>query len=257
MDINMENKEEEEEHIVLSSEDDDAEDDNYQISPRTTRGPALDDDNDDMEKDDDVEDELRRQVEEEEPEERRIHSQRNVKIPFCPRPTLRRAHKPYSYNVINYKGKGTTKEVKRLRKIDPRSHHKEAPDYMLRTHFQQDFYETIILTRKKQVSEAQWVDWRHMVEQDNPIFNQVVAPCTNLHIKEIMGFKFDSNKEVIAQLFATLYVEEIRDARICIGYPRVIGMASLMMTLPTNLDSEGKTKGVQKFTLVNLLMSKK
>jgi hypothetical protein len=40
-----------------------------------------------------------------------------------------------------------------------------------------------------------------------------MAACTNLHIKEIMGFKFDWNKEVIAQFITTLYVEEIGDAR--------------------------------------------
>jgi hypothetical protein len=89
-----------------------------------------------MEEDDDVEDEMRRQVEEEEMEERGIHSQRNAKILFCPKPTLRRANKPYSYNVVNYKGKETTKEVKRLRKIDPRSHHKEVLDHRFHTHFQ-------------------------------------------------------------------------------------------------------------------------
>jgi hypothetical protein len=52
-----------------------------------------------------------------------------------------------------------------------------------------------------------------MEEQDDPIFNQVVAACTNHHIKEIMSFKFDWNNEAIAQFFATLYVEEVGDAR--------------------------------------------
>jgi hypothetical protein len=52
-----------------------------------------------------------------------------------------------------------------------------------------------------------------MEEQDDPIFNQIVATCTNLHMKEIMGFKFDWNKEAITQFFATLYVEADGNAR--------------------------------------------
>jgi hypothetical protein len=126
----------EEEHIVESSDDDDVEDENYQISPRIARGVVLDEEDDEyMDDAAEIEDEFRRQVEEEEMEERWIRSQRNAKIPFRPKPTLRRAHKPLSYNVINYKGKGTTKEVKMPRKIHPRSHHKGAPDYRFHTRF--------------------------------------------------------------------------------------------------------------------------
>jgi hypothetical protein len=45
-------------------------------------------------------------------EERGIHHQATTKILFCPKPTLRSAHEPLSYNAINYKGKGGgTKEV--------------------------------------------------------------------------------------------------------------------------------------------------
>jgi hypothetical protein len=29
------------------------------------------------------------------------------------------------------------------------------------------------------VSEAQWVDWSHMAEQQDPIFNQVIAACVS------------------------------------------------------------------------------
>jgi hypothetical protein len=51
-------------------------------------------------------------------------------------------------------GKGTTKEVKRLRKIYPISHHKVAQDYKFHTRFEHDFFESVILTRKKQLLEA-------------------------------------------------------------------------------------------------------
>jgi hypothetical protein len=210
MDIDLEI--EEEEPLVESSDDDNVEYENYRISHRAARRVVLEGDDEDMDDADDVEDELRK-VEEEEMEERGIHPQATAKIPFRPKPILRRAHKPLSYNAISYKGKGTMKEVKGIRKIDTRSQHKDAPDYRFHTRFQQNFYETVILTRKKHVSEAQWVDWSHMEQQDDPIFNQIMDSCTNLHIKELMGFKFDWNKEVIAQFFSTLYVEEVGNIR--------------------------------------------
>jgi hypothetical protein len=113
-----------------------------------------------------------------------------------------------SYNAICYRGKGTTREVKRLRKIDPRSQQKGASNYRFHTQFQQDLYETVIIVRRRIVSEAQWVDWSHMAEQQDPIFNQIIAACESLHIKRIMEFHYDWNIEVIAQFYATLFFEE-------------------------------------------------
>jgi hypothetical protein len=64
--------------------------------------------------------------------------------------------------VANYKGKGATKIVKKLQKVDPRPQQKDASYYRFHTHFQQDIYETVIIDRRRIMSEAQWVDWRHM-----------------------------------------------------------------------------------------------
>jgi hypothetical protein len=159
MDIDLEI--EEEEHIVESSDDDDVEDENYRISPRAARESVLDDDEDEnMDDVNEIEDELRRQVEEEEEEGAKgiANPQQRGRIPFYPKPTIRRPHKPLSYSAICYRGKGTTKEVKKLWKIDPRSQQKGASDYKFYTQFQQDLYETVIMVRRRIVSEAQWVD---------------------------------------------------------------------------------------------------
>jgi hypothetical protein len=158
----------EEEHIIESSVDDDVEDENYMISPRVARGAVLDDDEDENMDDADeieVEDELRRQVEEEEGAKGNANPQQRGRIPFHPKPTIRRLHKPLSYNVKCYRGKGTTKEVKRLQKIDPRPHQKGVMDYRFHTHFQQDLYETMMMVRRRIVFRAQWVDWSQMAEQ--------------------------------------------------------------------------------------------
>jgi hypothetical protein len=58
------------------------------------------------------------------------------------------------------------------------------------------------------VSEEQWVDWRHMEEQQDPIYDQVIAACEGHHLKILMSVHHDWNVEVTTQFYATLYIEE-------------------------------------------------
>jgi hypothetical protein len=69
------------------------------------------------------------------------------------------------------------------------------------------------MDRRRIVSETQWFDWRHMEEQQDPIYDQVIAACESQHLKILMSVHYDSNVEVIAQFYATLYIEEGRGAR--------------------------------------------
>jgi hypothetical protein len=197
-------------HIVTSSEDDDVEDENYRISPKVARGAVVDDD-----EDEEMDDVPIRQVEDEKEKgaEGVGNPQQRGRVPFPRKQTIRKPHKPLSYNAMCYRGKGTTKEVKRLHKIDPRPPLKRASDYMFHTHFQQDLYETVIMLRRRIVSEAQWVDWEHMAEQHDPIFNQVIAACESHHIKRLMGFHYNWNIEIVAQFYATLFIEEVENVR--------------------------------------------
>jgi hypothetical protein len=90
--------EEQEEHIVSSSEDDDVKDETYRISPRAARGAAFDDDEDEgME---DLEDE--QEEVEEQGAKGTANPQQRGRVPFPHKPTIRRPHKPLSYNVICY-----------------------------------------------------------------------------------------------------------------------------------------------------------
>jgi hypothetical protein len=77
-------------------------------------------------------------------------------------PTIRILHMSLWYVVANYKGKGATKKVKKMQKVDPRSQQNDASDYRFHTHFQKDIYETLIIDIRRIVSKAQWVDWQHM-----------------------------------------------------------------------------------------------
>jgi hypothetical protein len=110
-------------------------------------------------------------LEQEEMVEGTLNPRSRGRVPFNPSPTIRRSYKPLSYHVTSYKGKGTTKQVKRLRKIDPRSQHRNVSDYRFHTWFQQDLYETVIMERRRIMSEAQCIDWHHMEEQQDPICN--------------------------------------------------------------------------------------
>jgi hypothetical protein len=49
----------------------------------------------------------------------------------------------------------------------------------------------IVIMVRRIMSEAQWVDWSHMAEHQDPIFNQVIAAYESRHIKRIMGFYYD------------------------------------------------------------------
>jgi hypothetical protein len=57
------------------------------------------------------------------------------------------------------------------------------------------------------------VDWDHMAEKKDPIFNQVIAACESRHIKKLKGFHYNWNIEVIAQFYSTLFIEEAENVR--------------------------------------------
>jgi hypothetical protein len=121
-----------EEDPVETSDDESTDDEIYKLS---LVPPSKNSFEDDVES---IESELRRQVEEEEQEEvveGTLNPRSRGRVPFNPSPIIRRPHKPLSYHVRSYRGKGTTKQVKRLRKIDPRSQQRNTSDYRFHTQF--------------------------------------------------------------------------------------------------------------------------
>jgi hypothetical protein len=134
MHIDME-IEEVEEDPMETNDDESTDDETYKMSPVP---PSENSSENDVES---IESELRRQVEEEEQEEMvegTLNPRSRGRVPFNPSPTIRRPHKPLSYHIRSYKGKGTMKQVKRLRKIDPRSKQRNASDYRFHSQEQQD-----------------------------------------------------------------------------------------------------------------------
>jgi hypothetical protein len=58
------------------------------------------------------------------------------------------------------------------------------------------------------VANSQWIDWNYMEGKGDRVFNEVVTPCRANHLRDIMSFRNNWNNKIIAQFFATLYIEE-------------------------------------------------
>jgi hypothetical protein len=79
--------------------------------------------------------------------------------------------------------------------------------------FQQDFYESVIMTKSKPVANSQWIDWTYMENKHDPIFDGAIAACQTKHLRDILAFTKDWNNEVIAQFYVTVCFEEHGDTR--------------------------------------------
>jgi hypothetical protein len=93
-----------------------------------------------------------------------------------------------------------------------------------------------------------------MEAKHDVIFDEVVAACRAKHLRDVMSFQKNLNNEIIAQVYATLFVEEWGNTRkfhwITEGRQYEIIFSSLLGSL--DLDSIMQT--VSRFTLHPILM---
>ena len=52
-----------------------------------------------------------------------------------------------------------------------------------------------------------------MKRANDPLFQKIISVCESKHIKTLMGFQKDGNKEAIAEFFATVYFGYMDDER--------------------------------------------
>jgi hypothetical protein len=71
----------------------------------------------------------------------------------------------------------------------------------------------VIIHKNKPLAVSQWIDWNYMEEKHGRVFDEVVAACKAKHLRDIMDFRKNWDNEIIAQFFATLYVEEMGNTR--------------------------------------------
>jgi hypothetical protein len=80
--------------------------------------------------------------------------------------------------MVNYLGLGKIEKARRKRRKWPYSEPKDMNswiDYMFHTFFQQDYYSTAIMSKKKGiVAEARWIDWGYMKKANNAIFRDII-----------------------------------------------------------------------------------
>ena len=71
-----------------------------------------------------------------------------------------------------------------------------------------DFYTSVILSRNPVIARSQWIDWQYVRDLQKASIDHAIAICEHTGVYEIMEFQHDWNTEVVAQFYATLYVEE-------------------------------------------------
>ena len=67
--------------------------------------------------------------------------------------------------------------------------------------FHADWYETVIMTKTHPTTEM------HLIELNVLVVTQAVSTYDNMHLQDIMTFNCHWNEEVVAQFYATLYVD--------------------------------------------------
>jgi hypothetical protein len=183
----------------ISSEDDDMKDDTYMPSAQarphgkglasaSSRRVARDEEeieeeedgengNDRAEGDDDVEDEEVFDVEKINPTSY-VHMVTSV---------FRLSLNPDWREQISYKGKTDLVREKRknLRLVEKEPY----IDYRFHTAFQQDFYESVIITNTKPVAISQWINWTYMEGKHNAIFDEVVGAYRAKRLRDVMAFQ--------------------------------------------------------------------
>jgi hypothetical protein len=104
--------------------------------------------------------------------------------------------------------------VRERRKENLRLDEKEPSiDYTFHTTFQQDIFESVIITMTKPVAISQRIDWTYMEGKHDRFFDEVVGACRAKHLRDVMAFQKNWNNEIINQFFTTLYVVERGDTR--------------------------------------------
>jgi hypothetical protein len=77
--------------------------------------------------------------------------------------------------------------------------------------FHRDFYQTVIwnpkLVAKNMVPivKMRYIDWKYYEDLNNTVFNSVIEKCKEVGLYDIMGFRYNWNKEILAQFHFSYY----------------------------------------------------
>jgi hypothetical protein len=77
--------------------------------------------------------------------------------------------------------------------------------------FHRDFYQTVIrnpkLAAKNMVPivNMRYIDWKYYEDLNNTVFNSVIEKCKEVGLYDLMGFRYNWNKEFLAQFHCSYY----------------------------------------------------
>jgi hypothetical protein len=77
--------------------------------------------------------------------------------------------------------------------------------------FHRDFYQSVIrnpkLAAKNMVPivKMRYIDWKYYEELNNTVFNSVIEKCKEVGLYDLMGFRYNWNKEILAQFYCSYY----------------------------------------------------
>jgi hypothetical protein len=77
--------------------------------------------------------------------------------------------------------------------------------------FHYSFYSSVCLS-KPRIRKMQWVDWQHFENFDKLEVEEVLEIVERFPMKDLMGFKYDWNAEIIAQFHATFFYDSFTDS---------------------------------------------
>jgi hypothetical protein len=105
-----------------------------------------------------------------------LHTHGNFSFPATPQPRL--------------EGENQPDLMREKRKEHPRLVEKEPDiDYRFHRVLQQDFYESVIITKTKSMMISQWIDWTDMEGKHDAIFDELVGACRAKHLRDVMAFQ--------------------------------------------------------------------
>jgi hypothetical protein len=110
--------------------------------------------------------------------------------------------------VVNY-NKVDPKNIVSLREISCYNKSTETgTDEQFWTFFQQDWYGTMFFMKNKHVVPVQWIHFDYMRKKKDTIFNRILEACDFHGITNLMQFRYNWNKEVILEFYATLFFDK-------------------------------------------------
>lgn len=94
---------------------------------------------------------------------------------------------------------------------DPRNYSKQFKgDPRFWFPHQADWYSSVIMTKDSPTTEMKFIDWNYLKTLPIPVIDEVIEACESNNLTNIMSFSCDWNEEVVAQFYATLFVDDSR-----------------------------------------------